>query len=186
MFQEVCTYNLTLGENIRISDYTKDDITNPAFRLESLLSSVFGDKWKTTFPDGEMTMIGRTFDGIELSGGQKQRLSLARALYKESELVFFDEPTSAIDPLAEDKMIQTILEASKGKTVFFVTHRMSSVRHADKIIVIDKGTIAEQGSHENLMKRNGIYSKMYHAQTDAFFKNISCDGKKISTSSERD
>lgn len=168
MFQEVCTYNLTLGENIRISDFTKDNISKPVFRLDALLTSVFGEKWTQQFPDGEMTMIGRAFDGIELSGGQKQRLSLARALYKRSDLIFFDEPTSAIDPLAEEKMIQTILEESKEKTIFFVTHRLSSVRHADRIIVIDKGRIVEQGSHEKLMKQNGIYSKMYHAQTDGF------------------
>lgn len=161
MFQDVNTYCLSLAENILISEIQNERHTEKA---EEILSEVMGKQWLLKYPEGAATMVGRPFGGIELSGGEKQRLSLGRTLFRTSTLMFFDEPTSALDPLAEDRLYQDILHSSRGKTTFFITHRLSSVRFADQIIVLDHGEIVEEGSYEELMKRNGLFEKMYTMQ----------------------
>lgn len=108
--------------------------------------------------------MGKAFGGIELSGGEKQRLSLARTLYRTGNLLFFDEPASALDPLAEDRLYREILNISQDKTTFFITHRMASVRFADRIVVLEGGRIAEEGSFEALMEKNGRFAQMYALQ----------------------
>lgn len=161
MFQDVNTYFLSLAENVCISETQKPMDHKKA---ENILIEVMGTKWLSDYSDGVYTRVGRPFGGIDLSGGEKQRLSLARTLYRTSTLVFFDEPTSSLDPLAEDRLYQDILQLSNGKTTFFITHRLSSVRMADRIIVLDHGEIVEEGSFRTLMQQNGQFAKMYNLQ----------------------
>ncbi len=103
-------------------------------------------------------------DGVEISGGEAQKLALARALYKDAPIVILDEPTAALDPLAEAEVYERFDRMVKGKTSVYISHRMSSCRFCDDILVFDKGRIAERGSHEALLAKEGLYAKLWHAQ----------------------
>ena len=116
------------------------------------------------FAQGFDTILSREFGGTDLSGGQWQRLAIARGLYRQHNLIVLDEPTAAIDPLKETEIYQKFAECAKDKTAVIITHRLGSAKIADRIVVLHKGRIAEQGTHEELMNRRGIYSEMYHEQ----------------------
>lgn len=103
-------------------------------------------------------------EGTELSGGEIQKLLLARALYKDAPVILLDEPTAALDPIAENRLYQVYDELMKGRTVVFVSHRLASTRFCDRIILIGDGVIAEEGTHEELLAQNGRYSKLYETQ----------------------
>lgn len=167
MFQNINIYYYSLVENVFISERDKEKNSNKAVEV---LINVMGEKWIDKYPDGANTMVGRNYGGIELSGGEKQKISLARTLYRDSTIVFFDEPTAAIDPLAEEKLYKDILKMSKEKNTFFITHRLSSVRFADRIIVIDNGTIVENGSFEELINKNGCFANMYSKQKQGYYE----------------
>lgn len=165
MFQNVNTYNMSLAENVSIS--RTQEPPDPQ-KAERILGEVMGRHWVSGYPEGTDTKIGRAFGGIELSGGEKQKLSLARTFYRSGTLLFFDEPNSALDPLAEDKLYRQITDLSKGLTSFFITHRLSSVKLADRIIVLEKGEIAEEGTFESLMEKKGIFAEMYSMQREGY------------------
>ena len=111
-------------------------------------------------PDGYKTLIGER--GMKLSGGEKQRIAIARAMLKNPPILVLDEATSALDSESE-KLVQEAIETlMKNRTVILIAHRLSTVINADQIIVIDKGTIAEVGKHQELLDRNGIYTKLYN------------------------
>ncbi|MDO5716676.1 MAG: ABC transporter ATP-binding protein [Tissierellia bacterium] len=116
----------------------------------------------------EDTLLGKEFGGMELSGGQWQRIAIARGIGKGGTLLLLDEPTSAIDPIHEMELLHLFQEEIGGKTAVLVTHRMGMISLADRILVMEKGRIVEEGSHEDLMKKEGIYSTMYRAQADLF------------------
>lgn len=119
------------------------------------------------FPQGLDTHIGRTvyLDGVLMSGGEFQRLMLARALYKDGPILVLDEPTAALDPIAENDIYMKYHEMTAGKTSVFISHRLASTRFCDRIILIDHGRIAEEGTHETLMKQNGLYAKLFEVQS---------------------
>lgn len=119
------------------------------------------------FPQGLDTHIGRTvyLDGVLMSGGEFQRLMLARALYKDGPILVLDEPTAALDPIAENDIYMKYHEMTAGKTSVFISHRLASTRFCDRIILIDHGRIAEEGTHEALMKQNGLYAKLFEVQS---------------------
>lgn len=162
MFQDVNTYCLSLAENVCISEPKRSFDKEKA---EKTMEAIMGAEWLYAYPDRLETKIGRAFGGIDLSGGEKQKISLARTFYRKSRLMFFDEPSSALDPLAEDKLYKDIIGLSKNKTTFFITHRLASVKLADRIIVIDHGEIVEDGSFEELIAHNGLFAEMYHKQS---------------------
>ncbi len=108
--------------------------------------------------------------GVRLSGGQSQKLALARFFYKDAPLLIFDEPTSAIDAVSEYKIFNNIYEFFKDKTVIIISHRFSTVRNADRIIVMKDGEISEEGSHEELMKLNKLYAESYNLQAGEYNK----------------
>ncbi len=101
--------------------------------------------------------------GIGLSGGEWQLLLIARVLYRDPTLIILDEPTSSVDALHEERVFRLIMRATRA-TVIMVTHRLPSVRHAKRILVLNEGKIVEEGSHEELLRRKGLYARMYHAQ----------------------
>ncbi len=103
-------------------------------------------------------------NGIEFSGGETQKLALARALYKNASILILDEPTSALDPIAEYELFSKLSEISEGKTSIFISHRLSSTKFCDRILVLYQGTIFESGSHNELMKKNGFYAELFNSQ----------------------
>ena len=119
-----------------------------------------------TFPQGMETVLSREFDGVDISGGQWQRVAIARGLYRGHDIIVLDEPTSAIDPLEEARVYREFADIARSATAVIVTHRMGSARIADRIVVMDGGQIAEQGTHEELLARNGRYASMVEVQSD--------------------
>lgn len=162
VFQRYQSYKMSVDENVRISE-TGKTAANEAVVRDVLEKADFPlDNGKLT--EGLNTMLGKDFGGIDLSGGQWQRLAIARGLYRDHELIILDEPTAAIDPLEEADIYRKFAEISRDKTAFIVTHRLGSAQIADRIIVMDSGRIEDMGTHEELMRREGKYREMYHAQ----------------------
>jgi len=110
-------------------------------------------------------------DGIELSGGEGQKIALARAIYKNAEILIMDEPSSSLDPIAENRLFSNLYEIAGNKTTFFISHRLSSTQLCDHIIVLQNGSIVEEGTHKTLMQNNKLYADLYNAQAQ-FYKDI--------------
>ena len=110
-------------------------------------------------------MIGE--GGASLSGGEKQRISIARAIMKDAPIIILDEATANVDPENERDLMEAVRELTREKTVIMIAHRLKTVRNADQIIVLDKGRIAEQGKHDELMKLNGIYARFIDSRKKA-------------------
>ncbi|WP_214110918.1 ABC transporter ATP-binding protein [Acrocarpospora catenulata] len=120
-------------------------------------------------PRGYQTLLDRRFtDGQELSGGQWQRIAVARGFYRDAPFLICDEPTAALDARAEHALFERVRAHSDGRTVLLITHRLASVRHADRIYVLDHGKVVEQGTHEELITSNGIYADLYNLQARAY------------------
>ena len=124
------------------------------------------DEKISTLKNGLNTMILTEFDeeGVNLSGGESQKLAVARVFYKDAGLIIMDEPSSALDPLAEYQLNQAILKMAEHRTIIFISHRLSTTRFADRIILMENGKIKEQGTHESLIAQKGIYAKMWNVQ----------------------
>jgi ATP-binding cassette subfamily B protein len=134
------------------------------------------DEFIQEYPKGYKQQISREFeDGIEPSQGQLQKIALARALYRlqGGQILILDEPTAAIDPLAELEIFEQMEKATKDKTLILITHRFNSVKNVDKILVLNGHTLAEQGSHEELMRERGIYASMFEGQAKGFREDSS-------------
>lgn len=150
-------FNSTIEENLRMGkDNASKEELYAALKKANLYDFVMSLDKKLETPVGE--------NGSFLSGGQKQRLALARMILTNAEVYIFDEATSNIDVESEDSILETIYELSKEKTVVIISHRLANVKGADKIYVLDKGKIAESGTHENLMKNNSVYANLYTNQ----------------------
>lgn len=132
-------------------------------------------------PQGLDTKLGRQVfeDGVELSGGQTQRLMLARALYKNGPILALDEPTAALDPIAEDDIYQKYSRMTAGRTALFISHRLASTRFCDRILFMKQGRITEQGTHESLLAANGGYAKLFAVQSKYYQEGGSEDGADI-------
>ena len=125
-----------------------------------------------SLPKGLDTPVGRQVyeDGVELSGGQTQRLMLARALYKNAPILVLDEPTAALDPIAEDDIYQKYSAMTKGRTSLFISHRLASTRFCDRILYLSGGVIAEEGTHEQLLALGGGYAELFGIQSQYYQK----------------
>lgn len=167
--QDVVLFNDTLGYNVRYGrvDASDDQVLDAlkAARLDTLLESWSG---------GMDTPVGER--GLKLSGGEKQRVSIARALLKDAPILFCDEATSALDAATEAHVMEDLLRAAEGRTSILIAHRLSTVRHADKIVVMDSGRVVEEGSHTELLAR-GKGKSMY---ADMWEMQMSEDGERCS------
>jgi ATP-binding cassette subfamily B protein len=151
---------MTLTDNIRISDFGSNaDIDQP-------LSQAGVDVNGGSFPNGHDTMLSREFEGVDLSGGEWQRVAIARGLYRSHDTILLDEPTAAIDPLEESRIYRQFIEMSRSKTAIIITHRLGSTQIADRVLVMDKGRIVGDGTHQTLMKDCELYRDMYNAQAE--------------------
>ena len=118
-------------------------------------------------PQGFDTVLSRLFaGGIDLSGGQWQRVALARSFFRDAPLVILDEPSAALDPRAEHALFATLRDVLDGRTALFISHRFSTVKGADRIVVLDEGAVVEQGTHDDLMDAGGLYADLYRLQSD--------------------
>ncbi len=161
--QDVFLFSDTIEENIRFNERkeSQNDVEQAA-KDAAIYSSIM------EFPEGFKTMVGER--GVTLSGGQKQRISIARAIVSHPKLLIFDDCLSAVDTETEEEILTNLRRIMKGKTTIIISHRVSSVRHADKIIVMEDGTIAEQGTHEELMLLSGHYRTLYDKQVSELQK----------------
>lgn len=159
VFQDFTSYHLTARENIIFGDLEHPEHMEEASIAGGAASVVDG------LTEGYETTLGPTFGGRDLSGGEWQRLATARSFMRETPwLVVLDEPTAALDPLAEQAIYERFIERSAGRTSVLISHRLSSVRSCDRILVIDNGTIVEDGDHETLLANDGLYAQFFRAQ----------------------
>ena len=170
LFQDYSRYEFaTLGENVWFGN-TKKKYDKRAVEL-ALEQADLADL-SSTYKKGLDQMLSKNFDEnstVDLSGGQWQRLAIARVLFRSPNVLLLDEPTSAIDAKAEQKIFRNVFEAQKGKTTVIISHRFSTVRKANQIIVLDHGRVIESGSHKELVaKRGGVYKSLFEAQAEGY------------------
>ena len=169
VFQDYRIFAATVAENVLADLYAED---KEALVVRSLESSTFGDRLKT-LEKGIHTQLTREFyeDGTDLSGGEAQKVAIARVFAHDNELIIMDEPSSALDPMAEYELNKSISENAKGKTAIFISHRLSTTRHSDRIFMFEGGVLTESGSHEELMRDNRNYAKMFNIQAKNYCIN---------------
>ena len=160
VFQDVTLFNNTVMENIRMG---RKDATDEEVFEAARLANV--DEFAEKLPDKWNTLIGE--NGCELSGGERQRISIARAFLKDAPIILLDEATASLDVENETLIQESLSRLIENKTVMIIAHRMRTVAGADKIVVLSEGTVAEQGSSDMLLKKNGIYARMVKLQTQS-------------------
>ncbi|MFC7441735.1 ATP-binding cassette domain-containing protein [Laceyella putida] len=163
LFQDFNRYNLTVRENIgfgRISELSATKHITAAATKAGIHPTI------EQLPKQYASELGKFFnEGNELSGGQWQKLAIARAFFRNSDLIILDEPTSALDPRAEIEIIDHFFSMAQDKAIILITHRLGPVSQADEILVMEDGKVVEQGSHAELISLGGNYAKMYETQS---------------------
>lgn len=160
VFQNVYLFHDTIANNIRFGEPDA-----PMEKVIEAAKKACCHEFISALPNGYDTVIGE--GGASLSGGEKQRISIARAIMKDAPIIILDEATANVDPENERDLMEAVRELTREKTVIMIAHRLKTVRNADQIIVIDKGKIAEQGKHDELMKMNGIYARFIDSRKKA-------------------
>lgn len=163
VFQDFNLFSFSIAENVAGGlDYDKERVT------ECLIKAGFGNRL-AKLPEGINTNIyQQERNGVEISGGEAQKIAISRALYKDAPIVIMDEPTSALDPVSEYEIYKKFDQMVEGKTSIYISHRMSSCRFCDNILVFDNGEIVEQGNHETLLGNKGLYSELWNAQAQYY------------------
>lgn len=172
VFQEFSVLDVTVKENVA---QCVDGIDET--RVWQCIDKAGLTEKIQSLPKGIETHLGRRVfkDGVEFSGGQTQRLMLARALYKNAPILVLDEPTAALDPIAENDIYQKYNDMTHGRTSFFISHRLASTRFCDRIIFVDGGKIAEEGTHDELLKNGGGYAYLFEVQSK-YYRSDNQDG----------
>lgn len=164
VFQDYSLLSLTLGQNVAASEQYE------AERAKEVLQLVgFGERLNK-LKKGLETVVYPEYeqDGVSFSGGEEQKIAIARAIYKGGQICILDEPTAALDPVSESRVYESFDEIVKGKTAVYISHRLSSCKFSDRIFVLDNGKIAESGTHEALLSKNGLYAQLWQAQAQYY------------------
>jgi ATP-binding cassette subfamily B protein len=166
VFQDFAKFQLTIRENIGFGDLNmlnNDDVIAKIITSSGLQNVI------ERLPKGLDNMVGKNFEGgTEFSGGEWQKIAIARAMLRQAPLLILDEPTASLDARSEYEIFEKFVEMSKGKTVFLITHRLSTVKIADKVLVLKNGEIVETGNHYDLIKSNGYYAELYKMQAEKY------------------
>lgn len=166
VFQDFYRYQLPAGLNIGLG---RPEAAGDRARIARAAAAAEADGIISALPDGYDTYLSREFaGGRDLSGGEWQRIALARAFFRDAPLVVLDEPSAALDPLAEQSLFERIRELLAGRSVVLISHRFSTVRSADRIVVLANGRVVEQGSHDELIAAEGVYSQMFRTQAAGY------------------
>ena len=155
--QDVFIFADTIKENIR---YGRPDASDAQIVAAAKMAEIYDDIME--MPDGFDTYVGER--GVRLSGGQKQRISIARIFLKNPKILILDEATSALDTITEQKIQASFDKLAVGRTSLVIAHRLATVKDADRIVLIDEGKIAEMGTHQELLAKNGEYARLYNTQ----------------------
>jgi ATP-binding cassette subfamily B protein len=170
IYQDFGRYHMTARENILLGRPelgVDDPAIIKAARWAGIHDHLIG------LPQGYETVMSRTFaDGAELSIGQWQKLALARAFVRDSQLILLDEPTSSLDAAAEFEFFEKFREMARGRSALIISHRFSTVRLADRIYVLDEGRLIEEGNHEELIARDGLYAHLYRRQASYYQEEL--------------
>lgn len=166
IFQDYLRYQMTIAQNIAAGNIIEKENRELIKRsAEQSLANIFIENFQNNYDQ----QLGRRFnEGVELSGGQWQKIALARAYMRDAQLMILDEPTAALDARAEYEVFQRFVELTKGITSVLISHRFSTVRMADRILVLDKGELLEMGSHEELLQQNGKYAELFQLQAKGY------------------
>jgi ATP-binding cassette subfamily B protein len=166
VFQDFKVFSLNIKENVllRKTESEDDELILSALKESGIYEKV------STLENGLDSILTREFDdkGVNLSVGQQQKLSLARVFATDTPFVVLDEPSSALDPIAEYEMFENMMRATQGRSVIFISHRLSSAVLADRVLLMDGGEIAECGTHTELMQKGGKYAEMFHRQAENY------------------
>lgn len=166
IFQDYIRYQMTFYQNIAVGNIKELD--NEALVKKAAKESL-ADKLALKFPEAYQQWLGRRFnDGVELSGGEWQKVALARAYMKDAQVLILDEPTAALDARAEYEVFQRFAELTKGKSAVLISHRFSTARLADRILVLENGTLLESGTHQELLKADGRYAELFNLQAKGY------------------
>jgi ATP-binding cassette subfamily B protein len=165
LMQEFATFKFPVRQAIALGDTSVPyDESRMLAAARASHAYSFIERWENAYD----SMIGREFDGKELSGGERQRMAIARVFYRDTGLVILDEPTSAVDAIAEQEIFESIYNSQTQKTILTISHRFSTVKKSDVIIVLEHGKVVEQGSHTELIEHGGLYYDLYSAQASAY------------------
>ncbi len=168
VFQDFEIFAASITENVIMNQSDKADMNRVKMSLQD---SGLYDRVMSLADKCDTQITNEFFDnGVNLSGGENQKLAASRVFYKDNSLMILDEPSSALDPISEYQLNQAMLKATSDKTVIFISHRLSTTRFADRIIMLENGQIVESGTHEDLLKQNGKYAAMWKAQAGAYIK----------------
>lgn len=174
MFQDYVTYQGTAAENIGLGDLAR--LEDRPHIDQSARRAGVADRIGE-LPNGYDTPLGRWFDqGISLSGGEWQKIALARAFQREAPILILDEPTSALDAQAEHDLFLRLRELSAGRTTLYISHRFSTVRQAERILLLDAGRVAEYGTHDELMSAGAGYATLFTLQAQAYLDTVQVPG----------
>jgi ATP-binding cassette, subfamily B, bacterial len=166
IFQDYIRYHMTVAQNVAVGNIEEKENRE---RIVDASKKSLADLLVQRLPGKYDQALGKRFNqGVELSGGEWQKIALARAYMKEAQLLILDEPTSALDARAEYEVFQRFAELTKGKTAVLISHRFSTVRMADRILVLDQGELLEMGSHEELLSMNGRYAELFQLQAKGY------------------
>ena len=166
IFQDYLRYQMNFSQNIAVGNIEEQDNTT---LIKQAAHQSLADALAAKLPNGYDQALGRRFNnGVELSGGEWQKLALARAYMRNAQVLILDEPTAALDARAEYEVFQRFAELTRGKSAILISHRFSTVRMADRILVLDKGQLLEIGSHEALLQQKGRYAELFHLQAAGY------------------